>query len=51
MTSQFGTAFVPQHSQASMQPVIDTDRTRQILEVPLYYSRFHLFLTLAGDNV
>ena len=33
MPSPFGTAFVPQHSQASMQPPADTDRTRQILEV------------------
>jgi hypothetical protein len=34
MPPQFGTAFVPHHSQASMQPIGDTDRTRQILEVP-----------------
>lgn len=33
MPSQFGSAFVPQHSQAALQPIGDTDRTRQILEV------------------
>ncbi len=42
MPSQFGTAFVPHHSQASMQPIGDTDRTRQILEVPFFYPLFHL---------
>jgi hypothetical protein len=43
MPSQFGTAFVPHHSQASMQPIGDTDRTRQILEVPPFCARLHLF--------
>ncbi len=40
MPSQYSTAFVPQHSQASMQPVVDTDRTRQILEVNFCVTRF-----------
>ena len=40
MPSQYSTAFVPQHSQASMQPVVDTDRTRQILELPFCITRF-----------
>lgn len=42
MPSQFGTAFVPHHSQASMQPIGDTDRTRQIMEVPSSYPRYYL---------
>jgi hypothetical protein len=53
MPSQFGTAFVPHHSQASMQPIGDTDRTRQILEVPFSHNHFHLRVaaSLATDTV